>query len=31
LFRKAQLKNTLSMAFFRTPGTLWLYSGVMNR
>jgi hypothetical protein len=31
LLRNAKLANTLSIAFFSTPGTLWLYSGVMNR
>jgi hypothetical protein len=31
LVRNANVAKTLSMAFFSTPGTLWLYSGVMNR
>src|SRR3984893_6720162 len=31
LFRKAKEKNTLSMAFFKTAGIEWLYSGVMTR
>ncbi len=31
LFLKANERNTLSMAFFSSPGTLWLYSGVITR
>jgi len=28
LFRKPNDSHTVSMAFFRTAGMLWLYSGV---
>src|SRR5205814_10512385 len=31
LARNANVAKTLSMAFFSTAGTLWLYSGVMKR